>query len=57
MLTNSRINISYSTKYFTLSNEDTDSFYPDITVEQTFKDYVENRDPVLENVVSGINKN
>lgn len=52
MLTNSRINISYSTKYFTIANEDTDSFYPDITIELEFKDYSENRDPVLEAIIS-----
>lgn len=57
MLTNSGINISYSTKYFTLSNEDTDSFYPDTAIELGFKDYVENWDPVLDAVISrnGIN--
>lgn len=54
MLTNSRLYISYSTKYFTLSNEETDSFYPDITVELGFKDFIENRDPVMEAIISGM---
>ena len=54
MLTNSRLYISYSTKYFTLSNEDMDSFYPDITVELGFKDFIENRDPVMEAIMNGM---
>lgn len=57
MLINTRLNVSYSTKYFTLSNEDTDSFYPDITVEQTFKDYRENRDPVMETIIKSSEEN
>jgi hypothetical protein len=51
MLKNSRLPVTYSTKYFTISKMDTDSFYPDIPVVLSFKDFLNNRDPVLERIL------
>ncbi len=42
--------VTYSTKYFTHSTEDTASFIPEIQVEFSFRDYREKRDPFLEAV-------
>lgn len=50
-LKNSGLAISYSIKYFTMAKEDTDSFYPDITVELTLEDYLNGRDPVLADIL------
>jgi hypothetical protein len=51
-LKNSRLQVSYSTKYFTHSKEDTDSLYPDILVKVSIQDYLKKRDPVLEKILS-----
>lgn len=48
MLRYSRLPVTYSTKYFTTSPEDTDSFYPDVIIELSIQDYLSHRDPVLE---------
>lgn len=50
-LPNSGLFVSYSTKYFSYSEEDTDAIYPDIPVELTIEDYLNNRDPVLEKIL------
>ncbi|MBN1273295.1 MAG: peptidase S41 [Candidatus Aminicenantes bacterium] len=50
-LSNSRLHISYSTKYFSFSQQDTDSIYPDITVEISIEDYLSKKDPVLEKIL------
>lgn len=47
-LPNSRITVTYSTKYFQVSPEDTPSLYPDIEVGTSFSDLMACRDPVLE---------
>lgn len=46
-LPNSHIKVSYSTKYFHDSEQDTDSLMPDVMAELTFKDYLAGVDPVL----------
>lgn len=49
-LPNSRVIVTYSTKYFTHSDEDTQSFMPDIEVENSFDDFRSCRDPVMERI-------
>jgi len=51
MLKHSRLPVTYSTKYFTTSKEDTDSFYPDIPVELSVKDLLNHNDPVIEKIL------
>jgi hypothetical protein len=50
LLKNSGLNVSYSTKYFTFSELDTDSLYPDIFVEISIRDYLNKKDPILERI-------
>ncbi len=48
-LPNTDLNLSYSTKYFTLlKDSDPDSLDPDITVETRFEDFLNGRDTILE---------
>lgn len=49
-LPNTKINISYSTKYFTIYDKDTDSLYPDIKVIQTYSDFINGIDVVMESI-------
>ncbi|MGV8981951.1 hypothetical protein [Clostridium sp.] len=51
-LPNSKINVSYSTKYFELSPEYKENFTPDITVEQSFDNTAKGIDDVYEAVKS-----
>lgn len=51
-LPNSRIRITYSTKYFMTQAEDTPSVMPDVTVELSSADYFAGRDPVLEAILA-----
>ena len=47
-LNNSKLKIRYSTQYYKIIKEDKQlSFYPEVTIEVTFKDYIENRDPCM----------
>lgn len=50
-LINTHTKISYSTKYFTPSSEDLDSFVPDIIVEPNADDYFNNIDPVMQRIL------
>lgn len=50
-LKNSGLTVSYSTKYFRLSKEDTLSFNPDILIEPTIEAYLQNKDPVMEYIL------
>jgi hypothetical protein len=51
-LPNSAIKVSYSTKYFRDSDDDSPSLRPDILVEQTSADYLVGHDPVLDAIIS-----
>ncbi|MCM1988753.1 S41 family peptidase [Oceanirhabdus seepicola] len=51
-LENSNITVAYSSNYYKLIEDDLDSLNPDINVEVTIKDYMENRDPVLERILN-----
>ena len=51
-LPNSKLPIQYSTKYFTISKEDTPSLRPDIPVKVNCRDYLSKTDPVLEAVIA-----
>jgi hypothetical protein len=51
VLPKSWIVISYSTKYFTHSSEDTPSLYPDMDVRISFSDFMECKDPVLDAIL------
>lgn len=46
-LSNTNTKLPYSTKYFTPSREDTDSFMPDILVEPNADDYFNNMDSAM----------
>jgi hypothetical protein len=50
-LPNTKMVVSYSTKYFTHAEKDTPSLMPDISVKMTFQDYRTGRDPFLEAVL------
>jgi C-terminal processing protease CtpA/Prc len=52
MLKHSRLPVTYSTNYFTTSQEDTDSFYPDIPVELSIQDFLNHHDPVIEKILT-----
>lgn len=47
-LPNSQLQVWYSSNYFQMVEEDTDSLYPDITVKTTYSDFVRGVDTVLE---------
>lgn len=49
-LPNSKIIVSYSTKYFSPYSEDTPSLYPDINVEISFSDIVSCQDPIFDTI-------
>lgn len=49
-LPKSKLSISYSTKYFENSKQDTDSLIPDKIVELSFKDFINGIDPVMEEI-------
>ena len=52
-LPNSKLKISYSTKYYRiLENSDPDSLYPDIMVEKEFEDFLNGRDTAIELISS-----
>lgn len=51
-LPHSKLIVSYSTKYFKQSREDTASLMPDMTVELTSTEYFAGRDPVLEAILA-----
>ena len=48
---NSHLEVTYSTKFFKDIDEDVNLLLPDINVEVTIKDYVDNKDPVLERIL------
>ena len=50
-LPNSKLNVSYSTKYFEFMDDDPDSLYPDILVRPSFKNYVEGEDNILKKIM------
>jgi hypothetical protein len=52
-LPRTKIDISYSTKFFQTSFEDPPSLLPDVLVELSVRDYRARRDPVLERILSG----
>lgn len=51
-LKNSGITVSYSTKYYKIIEDDElPSFYPDVNLELTIENYINNEDPCLEYVL------
>jgi len=50
-LKNSKLPVTYSTKYFSISKKDTDAVYPDIAVDLSHEDFINHRDPVLERIL------
>jgi len=50
-LKNSKLPVTYSTKYFSISKQDTDAVYPDIAVDFSHEDFINHRDPVLERIL------
>lgn len=51
-LPESKITVSYSTKYFKEFKEDPDTMNPDIIINPTFKYFIDNRDGVLDYILS-----
>jgi hypothetical protein len=51
VLPNSRLTVTYSTKYFRMSPENTPSLYPDIEVGMSFSDLATCRDPAVEAIL------
>ncbi len=47
-LPNSKLDVSYSTKYFQRTDEDVNTIAPDVVVEMSFSDFVRGIDPVYE---------
>lgn len=48
---NNQLDISYSTKYYKSMKEDMPSLEPDIEIELSLQDYIDNRDPILEKIL------
>jgi len=55
-LPNTKMVVTYSTKYFTHAKKDTPSLMPDIPVEFSYRDYREKRDPFIEAVFRKISE-
>ena len=53
-LPHSKWTVEYSTKYFRFTAEDSDSLYPDVTMEASFEEFVAGRDPVLERLLEEV---
>ena len=53
ILPKTKLEVSYSTKFFQQSFEDTPSLMPDVAVEISIADYRARRDPVLDAILSG----
>lgn len=52
-LKNSKLKIRYSTQYYNLIDDDlAESLFPDVEFEVSFKDYLENKDPCMEYILS-----
>lgn len=51
LLPNSKLNVQYSTTYAKTSDDESDSFIPDKTIELSIDDYVNKKDPVLEYIM------
>ncbi|MCZ4695106.1 hypothetical protein [Ancylomarina euxinus] len=47
-LPHSKLNVTYSTKYFKETDEDINTIVPDVRVETSFEDYMKGVDPVYE---------
>lgn len=56
-LPNSKLVVSYSTRYYKFLEEDTPAFEPDIRIDQSWKEFNEGRDPVMEWIISYCKKN
>jgi len=56
LLKNSKLPVTYSTKYFAMAKQDTDAVYPDISVELSIADFNSHRDPVMERILSAGNE-
>lgn len=48
LLKNTGVTVQFSSKYFELTEGETDSLYPDIHIELSFLDYMNKKDPALE---------
>lgn len=52
-LKNSKLKIRYSTEYYKIIKDDKVlSLFPDINIQMAFQDYLENRDPCMEYIIS-----
>jgi hypothetical protein len=51
-LPNTKLVVTYSTKYFQHADDDTPSLMPDITIEISLKDYKDRRDSVLDAILT-----
>jgi len=55
-LPNSKLVVSYSTRYYKFLDEDVDAFQPDIKIDPNWKDYKEGRDAVMDWIISQCKK-
>jgi len=53
---NSKLAIQYSTVYAKTSDDESDSFVPDKTIEISINDYVNKKDPVLDYIIGSYNQ-
>nr|WP_286161278.1 S41 family peptidase [Clostridium sp. KNHs214] len=51
-LPNSKLNITYSTKFLKTSTNEADTFTPDFIIEPSIKDYLKGIGPVIETIKS-----
>lgn len=51
-LPNSKIEISYSTQFNKISDDNSNTFIPDKVIDISIKDYIQKKDPVLDYVIS-----
>ncbi|MFN2438356.1 MAG: hypothetical protein ABR503_04090 [Chitinophagaceae bacterium] len=49
-LPNSKLVVSYSTRYYKFLDEDVPAFMPDVPVDPNWKDYAAGIDPVMEKI-------
>lgn len=53
-LPNTKMRVSFSTKYFEMSKKDTPSFIPDKIIEPSINDFINNKDLVLDSILNNM---
>jgi hypothetical protein len=55
-LPNSKLAISYSTRYYKFLDEDVEAFQPDVRIDPNWEDYKKGRDGVMDWIISSSKK-